>query len=52
MNGTSNMYAPTPSHRLIQGDLLIGIRQYKNSVICKEFWLKCEEGSRKDSEGV
>lgn len=52
VNGTSNKYVPAPSRRLIQADLLIGIRQFKNSVRWKEFWLKYEEGSETDSEGV
>ena len=52
VNGTSNKYAPAPSCRLIQADLLIGIHQFKNSVRWKEFWLKYEEGSETDSEGM
>ena len=52
VNGTSNKYVPAPSCRLIQADLLIGIRQFKNSVRWKEIWLKYEEGSVTDSEGV
>ena len=52
VNGTSNKYVPAPSRRLIQDDLLIGIRQFKNYVRWKEFWLKYEEGSETDSEGV
>ena len=52
VNGTSNKYVPAPSHRLFQTDLLIGIRQFKHSVRWKEFWLKYEEGSETDSEGV
>ena len=51
-NGTSNKYVPASSHRLIQADLLIGIRQFKNSVRWKAFRLKYEEGSETDSEGV
>ena len=52
MNGNLNKYVPALSHRLIQVDLLVGIRQFKNSVGWKEFWLKYEEGSETDSEGV
>ena len=52
MNVTSNKYVPAPSSRLIQADLLIGIHRFKNSVRWKEFWLKYEEGSETDSEGV
>ena len=52
VNITSNIYIPPPPCRLIQADLLIGIRQFKNSVRWKEFRLKYEEGSETDSEGV
>ena len=52
VNGTLNKYIPAPSHRLIQADLIIGIRQFKNSGRWKEFWLKYEEGSETDCEGV
>ena len=52
VNVTSNKYVPVPSHRLIQADILIFIRQFKNSVRWKEFWLKYEEGSETDSEGL
>ena len=38
-NGTSTEYVPTPSLRSIQADLLIGLRQFKNSVRWKEFWV-------------
>ena len=36
----------------MQADLLIGIRQFKNYVRWKEFWLKYEEERETDSEGV
>ena len=52
VNGNSNRYVPAPSRRLIQDELLIGIRQFKNSIRWKEFWLEYEEGSETDSEGV
>ena len=52
VNGTLNKYVPASSHRLIQADLIIGIRQFKNSVGWKEFWLKYEVGSETDSKGV
>ena len=52
MNGTSNKYVPALSCSLIQADLLIGIRHFKNSVRWKEFWFKYEEGSEADSEGM
>ena len=52
MNGTSNRYVSSPSCRLIQDDLLIGIRQFKNYVKWKEFWLNYEEGGEIDYEGV
>ena len=52
VNGTSNKYVPAPSRRLIQADILIGIRQFKDFVRWKEFWLKYEEESETDSEGV
>ena len=52
VNGTLDKYIPALSRRLIQADLLIGIPQFKNSVRWKEFWLKYEEGSETDSEGV
>ena len=52
VNGTSNKHVPGLSCRLIQADLLIGIHQFKNSVRWKEFWLKYEEVSETDSEGV
>ena len=52
LNGTSNNYFPAPSRKLVKADLLIGIRQFKHYVIWKECWLKYEEGSETDSEGV
>ena len=52
VNGTFNNYAPVLSCRLIQSDLLIDIRQFKNSVRWEQIWLKYEEGSQTDSEGV
>ena len=39
-NGTSTKYIPAPSHMSIQTDLLIGLRQFKNSVELEEFWVK------------
>ena len=52
VNATSNKYVPAPSRRLIQADLLIGIPQLNFFVRWKEFWLKDEEGSETDSEGL
>ena len=52
VNGTSNKCVPAPSRRLIQADLLIDMRQYKNSGRWKEFWFKYEEGSETNYEGV
>ena len=52
VNRTSTEYFPEPSLRLIQAELLIGIRQFKHSVRWKEFWLKYKEWSETDSEGV
>ena len=52
VNVTLNKYVPAPSCKLIQAELLIVIRQFKNSLRWKEFWLKYEEGSETDSKGV
>ena len=45
INGDKIKYVPAMSQRLIQSDLLIGIRQFKKSVRWREFWLKHEERS-------
>ena len=54
-NGTSTKYVPAPSRRSIQADLLIGLRQFKNSVRWKEFWIRnknvdMEETSSEEEE--
>ena len=53
-NGTLTKYIPAPSLRSIQADLLIGLRQFKNSVRWKEFWVKrngvMEESSSEEEE--
>ena len=51
VNGTPNKDVPAPFRMLLQAELLIGIRQFKNCLIWKEFWLKYE-GSETGSEGV
>ena len=52
VNGNLNKYVPAMFRRLIHAVLLSYIRQFNNSVRWKEFWLKYEEGSETDSEGV
>ena len=52
VNENSNKHVTAPVCRLIQADQLIGIKQFKNTVRWKYFWLEYEEGSGADSELV
>ena len=52
VNVISNKYVPAPLRRLAQYELLLGICQFKYSVLWRKFWFKYEEGSEIDYEEV
>ena len=53
-SSTSDKYVVEPDRRQIQGDLLVGLRRFKNTLRWKEYW-RIQKNSRrkvsKDNEG-